>query len=107
DLKSARVRLANVANEPRRVGSIRVLAGHFRNESRRSPKRSRYWMLPPFRRLHCSQSNWTFRSVLLPPLASGIIWSNSSRSREPHFEHRRVATQTFEGARGLKFEELH
>jgi hypothetical protein len=37
----------------------------------------------PFRRLQVSQRSSMLRAVFDPPALSGIIWSNSSRSREP------------------------
>src|SRR5262245_22648161 len=43
--------------------------------------------LRPLLRLQDSHSSWTLRSVLLPPSATGIMWSNSSFWRPPQPTH--------------------
>ncbi len=39
------------------------------------------------RRLHRSHKSWMLRSVLLPPLASGMMWSYSNLCWLPHSTH--------------------
>src|SRR5208283_4806582 len=44
-------------------------------------------IVAPFDLLQLSHKSWTFRSVLPPPDATGMMWSNSNFSRSPHFTH--------------------
>jgi len=44
-------------------------------------------IVAPLERLHVSQRSSIFRAVLLPPNASGIMWSNSRRSLDPQRTH--------------------
>jgi len=41
------------------------------------------WRKPVKSQLHPSQRSWRLRTELAPPIARGMMWSNSSASAEP------------------------